>query len=48
MLAEETFKMKDAPFGITGFSAYGPVRVRENPKVEQLVARYVRQPIQVA
>lgn len=48
MLAEETFKMKDAPFGVAGFSQYGPVRVRDNPKVEALLARYVRQPIQVA
>lgn len=48
MLAEETFKMKDAPFGVAGFSQYGPVRVRDNPKVEALVARYVRAPIQIA
>ncbi len=48
MLAESTFKRKDAPFGIAGFSAYGPVRVREDPMVENLVSRYVRAPIQVA
>jgi len=48
LLAEETFKLKDAPFGVAGFSQYGAVRVRDNPKVEALLARYVRQPIQVA
>lgn len=48
MLAEETFKMKDAPFGVAGFSNYGAVRVRDNPKVDSLLARYMRAPIQVA
>lgn len=48
MLAEEIFKMKDAPFGVAGFTQYGPVRVRDNPKVEALLERYIRQPIQVA
>lgn len=31
ILAEELFKMKDAPFGVAGFGEFGPVRVRENP-----------------
>jgi Phage gp6-like head-tail connector protein len=48
MLAEENFKMKDAPFGVAGFSQYGPVRVQDNPKVAALLARYARSPIQVA
>lgn len=42
MLAEETFKMKDAPFGVAGFTDYGPVRVRDNPKVMGLIGRYIR------
>jgi hypothetical protein len=48
MLAEETFKMKDAPFGVAGFAAYGAVRVRDNPKVYSLIQRFERSPIQVA
>jgi hypothetical protein len=48
MLAEEIWKMKDAPFGVASFSQYGPVRVRDNPKVMSLLNRYVRNPIQVA
>jgi hypothetical protein len=48
MLAEETFKMKDAAFGVAGFGAYGAVRVRDNPKAEALLERYIRSPILVA
>lgn len=48
MLAEETFKLKDAPFGVAGFDINGVVRVRDNPKVAALLMRYVREPIQVA
>lgn len=48
MLAEETFKMKDAPFGVAGFSEYGAVRVRDNPKVSSLLARYRVNPILIA
>ena len=48
ILAEETFKMKDAPYGVAGFGNYGAVRVRENPKVYDLVRRYIREPIQIA
>jgi hypothetical protein len=48
ILAEEIFKLKDAPYGVAGFSQYGAVRVRENPKVAALLMRYVRYPIQVA
>jgi hypothetical protein len=48
MLAEETFKMKDAPFGVAGFSDFGAVRVRDNPKVMSLLNRYIRTPILTA
>lgn len=48
MLAEETFKMKDAPFGVAGFDNFGSVRVRENPRVMMLLQRYVRSPILAA
>ena len=48
LLAEEIFKLKDAPFGVAGFGAMGAVRVRENPKVMALLERYIRTPILVA
>jgi Phage gp6-like head-tail connector protein len=48
VLAEEIFKLKDAPYGIAGFSNYGAVRVRANPKVYELLQRFIRNPIQVA
>lgn len=31
IVAAETFKLKDAPFGVAGFGEFGAVRVRENP-----------------
>lgn len=44
--AEELFKLKDAPFGIAGFSNFGAVRVRSNPKVMELLDGYFLSPIQ--
>ena len=44
-LAEETYKMKDAPFGVMGFDQYGPVRVKQNPKVAMMLERYRRRPV---
>lgn len=41
ILAEETFKLKDAPFGVAGFGEFGAVRVRDNPKAMRLLARYL-------
>jgi hypothetical protein len=46
MLAEETFKLKDAPYGVQG--GLGPTRIQDNPKVENLLERYIRSPILVA
>jgi hypothetical protein len=48
ILAEETFKLKDAPFGVAGFGDLGVVRVRENPAVARLLAPYKRYPMLVA
>ena len=50
MLAEETFKMKDAPFGVSAQIglAGGGLRVRDNPKIYNLVSRYDRMPIKIA
>lgn len=45
MLAEETFKLKDAPYGVQG--GPGAPRVQDNPRVEALLERYIRSPILV-
>ncbi len=37
MTALDLLKMKDAPFGIAGFSEYGPIRARANAKVRELL-----------
>lgn len=42
ILAAEGFKLKDAPFGVAGFSEFGAVRVRDNPVVARMLAEYVR------
>jgi hypothetical protein len=46
MLAADGLKGKDAPFGVAGFGDY-VVRVRANPKVAELLAPYVREPVKV-
>lgn len=43
ILAAETFKLREAPFGIAGFGEFGPVRIRANPKVAQMLAPYCKQ-----
>jgi hypothetical protein len=48
IMAEETFKLKDAPFGVAGFGEFGAVRVRDNPKAAGLLAPYRRNPVLVA
>lgn len=42
ILAEELWKLKDAPFGIAGMGDFGAVRVRENPKVSALLKEFKR------
>jgi len=48
IVAEELFKLKDAPFGVAGFGDMGPLRVRENPMAMKKLAPYVRNPVLVA
>lgn len=43
ILAEELWKLKDAPFGIAGMGEFGAVRVRENPKVSALLKEFKRE-----
>lgn len=42
ILAAETFKLKDAPFGVAGFGELGLIRIRDNPKVAALAGPYRR------
>jgi hypothetical protein len=42
ILAAEQFKLKDAPFGVAGFSEFGAVRVRNNPMVASMLQPYAR------
>lgn len=42
VLAEETFSLKDAPFGVAGYADYGPIRVRQNPIARGMLAPYAR------
>lgn len=47
-LALETYKLKGAPFGVAGFGDFGPIRVRENPRVMAMLNPYRRYPVLVA
>lgn len=42
LLAAETWKLKDAPFGVAAFGEFGSLRVRDNPKIETLIAPFRR------
>lgn len=48
IIAEEIYKLKDAPFGVAGFGDLGVVRIRENPKVAAMLFRYQRDGVKVA
>lgn len=47
-LAEETFKMKGSPFGVANFDQFGPIRMRDNPKVMAMLQPYRAYPMPVA
>lgn len=47
IIAEDTFKLKDAPFGVAGFDTFGAVRVRENSPALKFLAPYRRNPVTV-
>jgi hypothetical protein len=40
--AADLFKLRDAPLGVVGFGEFGAVRVSANPRVMQLLRRYIR------
>lgn len=46
-LALEAFKLKGAPFGVANFDQFGPMRVRDNPKVMAMLAPYRLTPVLV-
>lgn len=47
-LAEETFKMKGSPFGVASMDQFGPIRMRDNPKVLGMLAPYRKYAVLVA
>lgn len=47
-VAEETFKLKDAPFGVAGIAEWGVMRVKANPLAMAMIAPYRRDPVLVA
>jgi hypothetical protein len=48
LVAAETAKLRDAPFGVAGFGEWGMIRVRENPFAAAMVAPYERSRVLVA
>lgn len=46
--AVETFKLKDAPWGVAGVGEWGTMRVRSNPMVMAMIAPYRLNPVLVA
>lgn len=48
IIASETFKLKDAPFGVAGFGDMGVIRVRDNPVVARRLAKYNRNAVTFA
>jgi hypothetical protein len=42
IIAAETFKLKDAPFGVAGFGEFGAVRVKDNPLAARKLMPYER------
>lgn len=40
IVAEETFKLKDAPFGVAGYGDMGAIRVRNNPMAAKMLLPY--------
>jgi hypothetical protein len=48
MLCAETFKMREAPLGVAGWSEFGVVRVRDVPKVAKLLYPYELDRVKIA
>lgn len=48
IVAEEIYRLKDAPFGVAGSSEFGVIRVRDNQVAASMIAPYRRYPLLVA
>jgi hypothetical protein len=48
IMAEETFKLKDSPFGVGGYGQFGIIRVRDNPMAARMLAPYQLNPVLMA
>lgn len=44
IVALETYKLPEAPFGVAGFAEFGVMRVRDNPMAKARLAPYQRNP----
>jgi hypothetical protein len=47
IVSEETWKLKDAPFGVAGVADFGVMRVRDNPMAMARLAKYQRDPVRM-
>lgn len=47
IMAQETFKIRDAPFGVAGINNFGILRVRDNPMAAAKLQKYVLNPVLV-
>jgi hypothetical protein len=47
LLAAETFKLREAPFGVAGWSDFGVVRVRDIPKVAKILYPFEKRRVKV-
>lgn len=45
LLAAETMKLGEAPFGVAAYDQFGPIRVRQNPVAMAKLGPYMRYPV---
>lgn len=48
IVAAETFKLRDAPFGVAGFGDFGAVRIRDNQMAMTKLQPYIRDAVLLA
>jgi len=48
IIATETFKLREAPFGVAGFGDFGVVRIKDNPVVARMLEPYQRVSLAIA
>lgn len=47
LMASQSYKLAEAPFGVAGSDQFGAVRIRDLPQVRSKLQHYVRDPVQV-